>query len=62
MISWTPHKLTGVTPNMMQRVMVHQHLLTTLDLYTRQTDNNYRIRGHGGALGAPRNSSCPPRQ
>jgi hypothetical protein len=34
----------GVPPNMVQRVMGHERSTTTLDLYTRRTDNGDRIR------------------
>ncbi|NMI00851.1 tyrosine-type recombinase/integrase [Pseudonocardia acidicola] len=33
----------GVPPNMVQRVMGHERSSTTLDLYTRRTDNSDRI-------------------
>jgi integrase len=33
----------GVSVNMVQRVMGHERSLTTLDLYTRRTDNGDRI-------------------
>lgn len=33
----------GVPPNMVQRVLGHEHASTTLDLYTRRTDNSDRI-------------------
>ena len=33
----------GVPPNMVQRVMGHERAATTLDLYTRRTDNPTRI-------------------
>ena len=33
----------GVPPNMVQRVMGHERSSTTLDLYTRRTDNGARI-------------------
>ena len=33
----------GVPPNMVQRVMGHERSSTTLDLYTRRTDNPTRI-------------------
>lgn len=33
----------GVPPNMVQRVMGHERSSTTLDLYTRRTDNGERI-------------------
>ncbi len=33
----------GVPPNMVQRVMGHERSATTLDLYTRRTDNSDRI-------------------
>jgi integrase len=33
----------GVPVNMVQRVMGHERSLTTLDLYTRRTDNSERI-------------------
>lgn len=33
----------GVPPNMVQRVMGHERSATTLDLYTRRTDNSTRI-------------------
>ncbi len=33
----------GVPPNMVQRVMGHERAATTLDLYTRRTDNGDRI-------------------
>ncbi|HWH99899.1 MAG TPA: tyrosine-type recombinase/integrase [Propionibacteriaceae bacterium] len=33
----------GVPPNMVQRVMGHERATTTLDLYTRRTDNADRI-------------------
>jgi integrase len=33
----------GVPPNMVQRVMGHERSATTLDLYTRRTDNSNRI-------------------
>ena len=33
----------GVPPNMVQRVMGHERSSTTLDLYTRRTDNSSRI-------------------
>jgi hypothetical protein len=33
----------GVPPNMVQRVMGHERSATTLDLYTRRTDNSGRI-------------------
>jgi integrase len=33
----------GVPPNMVQRVMGHERSATTLDLYTRRTDNSERI-------------------
>jgi len=33
----------GVPPNMVQRVMGHERASTTLDLYTRRTDNSDRI-------------------
>jgi integrase len=33
----------GVPPNMVQRVMGHERATTTLDLYTRRTDNSDRI-------------------
>lgn len=33
----------GVPPNMVQRVMGHERATTTLDLYTRRTDNGDRI-------------------
>lgn len=33
----------GVPPNMVQRVMGHERSSTTLDLYTRRTDNSGRI-------------------
>lgn len=50
----------GVPPNMVQRVMGHERASTTLDLYTRRTDDSTRIlRALGdedpddGAAGAP---------
>ena len=33
----------GVPPNMVQRVMGHERASTTLDLYTRRTDDPARI-------------------
>lgn len=33
----------GVPPNMVQRVLGHERSSTTLDLYTRRTDNSARI-------------------
>ncbi|MEN3303454.1 tyrosine-type recombinase/integrase, partial [Pseudonocardia sp.] len=33
----------GVPPNMVQRVMGHERSSTTLDLYTRRTNNSDRI-------------------
>ncbi|MDQ4119673.1 MAG: site-specific integrase [Actinomycetota bacterium] len=33
----------GVPPNMVQRVLGHEHASTTLDLYTRRTDDTDRI-------------------
>lgn len=33
----------GVPPNMVQRVLGHERASTTLDLYTRRTDNSERI-------------------
>ena len=33
----------GVPPNMVQRVMGHERSSTTLDLYTRRTDDSDRI-------------------
>jgi hypothetical protein len=33
----------GVPPNMVQRVMGHERSSTTLDLYTRRTDDASRI-------------------
>ncbi len=33
----------GVPPNMVQRVLGHERSATTLDLYTRRTDNSDRI-------------------
>jgi hypothetical protein len=33
----------GVPPNMVQRVLGHEHSTTTLDLYTGRTDNSSRI-------------------
>jgi len=33
----------GVPPNMVQRVMGHERSSTTMDLYTRRTDNADRI-------------------
>src|SRR6185437_11490777 len=33
----------GVPPNMVQRVMGHERSSTTLDLYTRRTDDHSRI-------------------
>ena len=33
----------GVPPNMVQRVMGHERASTTLDLYTRRTDDAERI-------------------
>lgn len=33
----------GVPPNMVQRVMGHERVITTLQLYTRRTDNWERI-------------------
>jgi integrase len=33
----------GVPPNMVQRVMGHERASTTLDLYTRRTDNSDRV-------------------
>jgi len=33
----------GVPPNMVQRVMGHEKSATTLDLYTRRTDDPTRI-------------------
>ena len=33
----------GVPPNKVQRVMGHERSSTTLDLYTRRTDNSSRI-------------------
>jgi integrase len=33
----------GVPPNMVQRVMGHERASTTLDLYTRRTDDSSRI-------------------
>jgi integrase len=33
----------GVPPNMVQRVMGHERVITTLQLYTRRTDNRERI-------------------
>jgi integrase len=33
----------GVPPNMVQRVMGHERSSTTLDLYTRRTDDTSRI-------------------
>jgi hypothetical protein len=33
----------GVLPNMVQRVIGHERSTTTLDLYTRRTDNGDRI-------------------
>ncbi len=33
----------GVPPNMVQRVMGHERASTTLDLYTRRTDDAARI-------------------
>lgn len=50
----------GVPPNMVQRVMGHERATTTLDLYTRRTDNSERILralddedGDEGATGVP---------
>lgn len=37
------HVVDGVPPNMVQRVMGHERSTTTLDLYTRRTDNSVRI-------------------
>ena len=39
----TWHVDDGVPPNMVQRVMGHERSSTTLDLYTRRTDNSDRI-------------------
>jgi integrase-like protein len=39
--TWLVHD--GVPPNMVQRVMGHERASTVLDLYTRRTDNSYRI-------------------
>jgi integrase len=33
----------GVPPNMVQRVRAHERASTTLDLYTRRTDDSLRI-------------------
>jgi integrase len=33
----------GVPPNMVQRVLGHERASTTLDLYTRRTDDAERI-------------------
>ena len=33
----------GVPPNMVQRVMGHERATTTLDIYTRRTDNGDRV-------------------
>jgi integrase len=33
----------GVPPNMVQRVLGHERSATTMDLYTRRTDNPDRI-------------------
>jgi integrase len=33
----------GVPPNMVQRVLGHERASTTLDLYTRRTDESSRI-------------------
>jgi len=33
----------GVPPNMVQRVMGHEHATTTLDLYTHRMDDGDRI-------------------
>ena len=33
----------GVPPNMVARVMAHEKITTTLQLYTRRTDNENRI-------------------
>lgn len=35
--------MPGVRPNMVQRVMGHERASTTLDLYTRRTDDAERI-------------------
>jgi hypothetical protein len=40
----------GVPPNMVQRVMGHENVTTTLQLYTRRTENHSRILD---ALGGP---------
>lgn len=38
-------EMGGVPPNMVQRVMGYERLSTTLDRYTRRTDNPDRILG-----------------
>ncbi len=47
----------GVPPNMVQRVMGHERATTTLDLYTRRTDNSDRILR---ALDDPAPDEDPP--
>lgn len=44
----------GVPPNMVQRVMGHESVTTTLQLYTRRTENHDRILDalSGSMLGA----------
>ena len=47
----------GVPPNMVQRVPGHEKVTTTLDLYTRRTDNSERILR---ALDDPGEEDPPP--
>ena len=47
----------GVPPNMVQRVMGHERASTTLDLYTRRTDDSTRILR---ALDDEDLDDCPP--
>ena len=52
----------GVPPNMVQRVMGHERSSTTLDLYTRRTDNSARILRalDDGSYGSTTGSARPP--
>jgi integrase len=52
----------GVPINMVQRVMGHERATTTLDLYTRRTDDQARIvqalTARGGADASSADGSC----
>ena len=42
-----------VPPNMVQRVMGHEHVSTTLQLYVRRTEHHERIRKALGGIISP---------